>query len=269
MPCTSATGGTIWIYTGAYNGRLTTTATAAQLPRQAGRLGQSHNRAKSRDRTNYNGTLAFHGWGYAWLVNRRVLYNNGEVPGDVADFPMGPDSCARLFVSTNTARASTTRAGTGRSIVCVDTPQDRRRLTLPGRSTQRRLCLVVSRSHTEPYETPRTDLGDAGARTAQRDRHARDLLPIVAGSPATLRGDVADLPARAHHHPVRRALPGWPDHSQQRLQRRSRARAVDRDQLRRRPHVRHHRRADGSTSSRLAAIASTAPARQRRCLLRP
>ena len=64
------------------------------------------NRAKSRDRTNYNNVSAYHGWGYAWFVNRRVLYNNNntETAGfDVADFPMGPDQCSRLFVSTNTS----------------------------------------------------------------------------------------------------------------------------------------------------------------------
>ena len=66
------------------------------------------NRAKSRDRTNYNGVSAYHGWGYSWLVNRRVLYNNNNTETrriDVADFSMGPDQCSRLFVSTNTGGA--------------------------------------------------------------------------------------------------------------------------------------------------------------------
>ena len=54
------------------------------------------NRAKSRDNTNYNNISAYHGWGYAWLVNRRVLYNNNtETAGfDVADFPWVPTHAA-------------------------------------------------------------------------------------------------------------------------------------------------------------------------------
>ncbi len=98
-------GGTIWIYTGAYNDGATWLADNIPVARLARTLRgwTVHNRAKSRNRTN-TGTYASHGWGYSWLVNRRVLYNNTtEAPGDTADFFMGPDSCSRLFVSTSTA----------------------------------------------------------------------------------------------------------------------------------------------------------------------
>jgi len=67
------------------------------------------NRAKSRDNFNNSGILMFSGWGYSWLVNRRVFYNNSDVPGDVADFFMTPDSCSKLFVSTNTGNLNYSR----------------------------------------------------------------------------------------------------------------------------------------------------------------
>jgi len=176
-PCTSATGGTIWIYTGGYN--------SAALPNgtnhTAGAVWTVQNRAKSRDNTNYNNTFAYHGWGYAWLVNRRVLYNNGEVPGDVADFFMGPDSCARLFVSTSTAVIPYSRWY--RTIHrLVDVPKKVDGTTpavhvLPGRFP----------AHVEPYETPRLDWETWGKNTA--GGAPMSLLPQVGaatpvGSPA-------------------------------------------------------------------------------------
>ncbi len=36
-------------------------------------------------------------YGWAWLLNRRVLYNNGELPGDVADVFVAPGYLARLW----------------------------------------------------------------------------------------------------------------------------------------------------------------------------
>ncbi len=88
------------------------------------------NRAKSRNQTN-TGTYASHGWGYSWLVNRRVLYNNTtEAPGDIADFFMGPDSCSRLFVSTSTAVLNYSRW-----YRTIHRLADRARRTRPARSS--------------------------------------------------------------------------------------------------------------------------------------
>jgi formate dehydrogenase major subunit len=100
----SAVGGTIWIYTGAYNDGVDTAAGgpwATTNKASAQNNWAVMNRAKSRDNFNNSNIFAFSGWGYSWLVNRRVFYNNSDVPGDVADFFMGPDSCSRLFVSTS------------------------------------------------------------------------------------------------------------------------------------------------------------------------
>jgi anaerobic selenocysteine-containing dehydrogenase len=106
IPTTGAGAGTFWIYTGAYDTNHTTNKGGGTQPQTD--WGVS-NRAKSRDTTNYNGTFAFHGWGYAWLVNRRVFYNNSDIPGDVGDFFMDPDSCSKLFVPTNSALTNYSR----------------------------------------------------------------------------------------------------------------------------------------------------------------
>ena len=96
------TGGTLWLYTAGFSANRATQKHTGQADWLV------NNRAKSRvglfsAANDPNSTLAYPGWGYSWLVNRRVLYNNGEVTGDVADYYMGPDSVARLFVSTNTS----------------------------------------------------------------------------------------------------------------------------------------------------------------------
>ncbi len=155
--CTpTGSGGTLWIYTGAYNTGATWTTdqkASAQAPWAV------QNKSKSRDRTDDSNTLAYHGWGYAWLVNRRVLYNNGEVVGDVADFFMGPDSAARLFVSTNTAVIGYSRwyrtihrfADKPSPVLAADTTSPHyagNPVSLAGRFP----------AHTEPYETPRQNL---------------------------------------------------------------------------------------------------------------
>lgn len=153
--CTaSASGGTIWIYTAAYNATLDKSQLAALYSNWAVK-----NRAKSRDREDPYNSLLSSKWGYSWLVNRRVLYGNGEVTGDQNDFFMGPDSCARLFVSTSTAVLNYSRwyrtihrlADKPSSVVNAVTASPHwisPTVTLAGR-----FC-----AHVEPYETPRADL---------------------------------------------------------------------------------------------------------------
>jgi anaerobic selenocysteine-containing dehydrogenase len=170
----SASGGTVWIYTNGY---------------AAGRVSNKHwnqadwgtaNRAKSRDRSDPNGTLASPGWGYAWLVNRRVLYNNNadnpgtatiagtstsECPGDVNDLFMGPDSASRLFVSTNTAVLNYSRwyrtihrlADKPTPVLAAATSSPHYAGSPVGAAS---LVSLAGRfaAHTEPYETPRQDL---------------------------------------------------------------------------------------------------------------
>ena len=157
-------GGTVWIYTGGFNSGGTWT-TDNKAGGQA--AWQVQNRAKSRDNANDSNTLAYHGWGYSWLVNRRVLYNNGEIPGDVADFFMGPDSVSRLFVSTRPGVLNYSRWY--RTIHMLSDKPD---VALAGPTAQH---ILPGRfpAHTEPYETPRADLAAVWGRntkgTAQWD----------------------------------------------------------------------------------------------------
>ncbi len=148
------------------------------------------NRAKSRDRQDPSGTLASHGWGYSWLVNRRVLYNNSEVLGDVADFYMGPDSCARLFVSTSTAVLNYSRW-----YRTIHRMADRPSTVVAGDTTSPHYVGSVSYAgrfpgHTEPYESPKPALVAKWGRNT-KGGGAWDLVKIdtrVAGRGFTASG---------------------------------------------------------------------------------
>jgi formate dehydrogenase major subunit len=168
----SGSGGTIWIYTGAYN-NITAAITVpagyvgagSSVPQWThdNRGGLQNywevmNRAKSRNRTDDGNALQFHGWGYSWLVNRRVLYNNSEVVSDVGDFFMGPDSCSRLFVSTNAAVLNYSRwYRTIHRLSDVPSP------VVAAQTASPHYAGTVSYAgrfpaHVEPYESPRPDL---------------------------------------------------------------------------------------------------------------
>ncbi len=170
-----AAGGTLWIYTGGFGTALSGTEYNGTWAHPSIGEWKTYNRAKNRDNRDgaivntydYRGTKAYGGWGYSWLVNRRVFYNNGEIPGDMGDWFMSPDSVSRLFVSTNTATLNYSRWY--RTIHrLVDKPD----VALAGPTTRH---IVPGRfpSYTEPYETPRADLAAAWGRntkgTAQWD----------------------------------------------------------------------------------------------------
>jgi len=118
------TGGTMWIYSGAdtgalgvgegatpgvggwndgvsYNGNyIPTLGTIAVGTREW----QTKNRAKSRNNvvTGADGTAGANNyprWGWAWLLNRRVFYNNSEVAGDQGDTFVSPGLVSLLFTS--------------------------------------------------------------------------------------------------------------------------------------------------------------------------
>lgn len=138
--------GCIWIYTNGFSANKTTNKHFGQADWAVS------NRAKSRSRWDGNGTFAFPGWGYSWLVNRRVLYNNGEVPGDVNDWFMSAESQARLFTAYNPP-ALLDYARWYRTY--------HRLSDMPRNSTGVPAIHVLGGkfpSHTEPYESPREDL---------------------------------------------------------------------------------------------------------------
>jgi formate dehydrogenase major subunit len=180
--CTGTTG-TSWLYTGAYSTDKTTNKHTGQADWLV------DNRAKSRATADPNGTLAYPGWGYSWLVNRRVLYNNSQVPGDVADFYMGPDSCARLYVTTETRNGVDLNYSRWYRFYhrLSDVPDVAGVHVLPGRFP----------GHTEPYETPASAATLASFGRNTKGGGQWDLVPtdsaifgknrtLKAGAPAPL-----------------------------------------------------------------------------------
>jgi len=158
-----AVGGTMWIYTGAYNAEAAAATggpfATANIPAAYGPWAVK-NRAKSRDRQDPSGQLAFHGWGYSWLVNRRVFYNNGDVPGDIADFYMEPDSCSRLFVASAPPALLNYSRWYRKYHGLADKPSP---VVAANTSSPHYAGGTISLAgkfpgHTEPYETPRQDL---------------------------------------------------------------------------------------------------------------
>jgi len=186
-----AGGGTLWIYTNGYVADYTSNKHSNQADWLV------YNRAKSRANADPNGSLSYPGWGYAWLVNRRVLYNNGDIkvgatPADVTDYFMGPDSVARLFVSKNTSVLNYSRWYRK-----VHNMSDRPDVVLAGDTSSPHFQGGVAMAgrfpgHTEPYETPRSDLAATWGRNT-RGNAAWEL--VKADTPVAGRDvDAADYP---------------------------------------------------------------------------
>ncbi len=117
-----------------------------------------------------NGNLIYKNWGYSWLVNRRVLYNNnssttfdGDVPGDQNDVFVTPENVSKFLTTTFTGVLD--YALNYRTVHRLnDTPRKSDGTVpaihvLPGRFP----------SHTEPYESPRTDLVATWGKNATTD----------------------------------------------------------------------------------------------------
>ncbi len=154
----NASGGTIWIYVEAYNSALGKTRLAGSYTDW-----KVANRAKSRSTEDPYGTLAFSKWGYSWLVNRRVLYNNKEIPGDQADYFMGPDSASRLW-SPKAMPAGVAVYNYSKWYRSIVAPTNHTLADRPMRADGTMPAKHVHPgrfpAHVEPYETPRTDLID-------------------------------------------------------------------------------------------------------------
>lgn len=99
-------GGTLWIYSKATSGQYggwdpDHVVPVADLVGVPGAANETPNRAQSRNttiNTSSGGPYIYPKWGHAWLLNRRVFYNRGKVPGDVSDLFVTPDRVARIFV---------------------------------------------------------------------------------------------------------------------------------------------------------------------------
>jgi anaerobic selenocysteine-containing dehydrogenase len=146
----SKTGNDITIQTGLAANSGLKYAHAAGEP-----VGNVANRAKSRGmidcgHAGASSTLGLYSnWGWAWLKNRRVFYNNGEVPGDVSDNFVAPDMVARYFVhnaSDNAGMPSVVQYAS--SYRAYSTLKDKDSATVYAKMPK----------HWEPVETVRGDL---------------------------------------------------------------------------------------------------------------
>jgi len=219
----TTTGGTMWIYSGSdggatvgaggYNGNAATGFGFSVLPTLAagtcpGTLTwQVKNRAKSRNNvtTGRNGNLNANNyprWGWAWLLNRRVFYNNSEVASDQGDTFVGPGLVSMLFTESAAPDAgladwslvyrkyktfadvpSVVPAGAGQNL---NSPHFINGISYAGRFP----------GHTEPYESPRDDLvAKFGHNTSGGSRLLVDVVdaqdPLDVGTPV---GTVAQYP---------------------------------------------------------------------------
>ncbi|MEI8082211.1 MAG: molybdopterin-dependent oxidoreductase, partial [Actinomycetes bacterium] len=175
----NAGGGTIWIYHEAYNSAY-----------GSSRLGGSYsawtvqNRAKSRSKEDPYGTYGYHKWGYCWLVNRRVLYNNNaapgvapdsanEVPGDQNDGFQGPDKASRIFSTLNTDVMDYVNGNYRKHHNLKDKPS-------VGISTAPHVLSGRYPGHTEPYETPEPTLAATWGKNGTTGTSA-DLINTTDG----------------------------------------------------------------------------------------
>jgi len=116
-------------------------------------------RAKSRNNA-YAGSFAngannFPRWGWAWLFNRRVFYNNGEVAGDVADVFVQPGTVSSMFTVN---KASTLLADWSLTYRKYKTFKDQPSVGTGPHYIAGQTLAGRFPGHTEPTESPRDDL---------------------------------------------------------------------------------------------------------------
>jgi formate dehydrogenase major subunit len=179
--------GTLWIYSGT---ATTTTATGlgsgynadtGDVQPAVGIAWEKRNRAKSRKGnklTDAGASGQYPRYAWAWLLNRRIFYNNGELTGDVADVFVAPGYMSRLLtINTNTLADWSTLYRAYNTL--ADMPN-------VGTSTGMHVYPGRLPAFTEPYESPRPDLV---ATWGQNTANGSAL--IMSDTP---RGAVADYP---------------------------------------------------------------------------
>ncbi|MCL4079383.1 molybdopterin-dependent oxidoreductase [Coriobacteriia bacterium Es71-Z0120] len=166
LDAASGPAGTLWIYSGNGSASGYNTNTDDVQPSVGAGWGKA-NRAKSRNGDLAGTSLQYPRYGWAWLLNRRIFYNNGELSGDVADVFVAPGYLARLFVNNTNLLADWSGLYRKYSTL-ADTPDtgigDPH--ILPGRFP----------AYTEPYESPRPDLV---ARWGKNTANGSSLLSTV------------------------------------------------------------------------------------------
>jgi anaerobic selenocysteine-containing dehydrogenase len=167
------TGGTMWIYSGSgtvnatdatgsggYNGAAFVNLLPAVTSAGNTVTWQMKNKAKSRNNVikgnDTNGSNNYPRWGWAWLLNRRVFYNNGEISGDQADNFVSPGLVSCLFTMNVAGNAVATWSLAYRKYkTFADAPSV---ATGPHFVSAGKTFMGRFPGHTEPTESPRTDL---------------------------------------------------------------------------------------------------------------
>jgi formate dehydrogenase major subunit len=190
---TATSGGTLWIYSGAGNAAGYYATLGDFQPPINGVAWQTKARAKSRNNTltgaTTNGANNYPRWGWAWLLNRRVFYNNGEVAGDVADVFVSPGAVCCLFTVNNSSTLLADwslfyrkyKTFADKPDVVVSALASSPHFTSPGRSLAGRFA-----GHTEPIESPRPAL------QALWGKNTANGTPLILSGTAV--GDVATYP---------------------------------------------------------------------------
>jgi anaerobic selenocysteine-containing dehydrogenase len=174
---TTTSGGTMWIYSGAapaggYSTSLTNYNPVCKNADGTAVSWAVRNKAKSRNHT-YTGASTgvagtadtavananannFPRWGWAWLLNRRVFYNNGEIAADQSDNFVSPGLVSCLFTmnSSGTALADWSLAYR-KYKTFADAPSV---ATGPHFLSAGKTFFGRFPGHTEPYESPREDV---------------------------------------------------------------------------------------------------------------
>jgi formate dehydrogenase major subunit len=163
----TANAGTLWIYSGNGVASAYNTDTGDVQPDNIGAAWGKANRAKSRNGDLAGASLQYPRYGWAWLLNRRIFYNNGELSGDVLDVFVAPGYLARLFVlNTNTLADWSALYRAYNTLADVPDTGIGNPHILPGRFP----------AYTEPYESPRPDLV---ARWGKNTASGSSLLSTV------------------------------------------------------------------------------------------
>jgi anaerobic selenocysteine-containing dehydrogenase len=176
------TGGTMWIYSGSdtggasagegatpgasgWNGGASYNTNYMPIVTSSGNTTawQMKNRAKSRNNiikgNDANGANNYPRWGWAWLLNRRVFYNNGEVAGDQSDNFVSPGLVALLYTAKTPSPAESGLADWSLVYRKYKTFADAPSVAVgPHFVSAGKTFMGRFPGHTEPYESPRDDL---------------------------------------------------------------------------------------------------------------
>jgi anaerobic selenocysteine-containing dehydrogenase len=206
---TATSGGTMWIYSGAAPAGAYSTSLTNYNPICKNADGTAvnwvvKNKAKSRNNV-YKGastgalgdtTVAnanannYPRWGWAWLLNRRVFYNNSEVAADQADTFVSPGLISCTFTQNANYALADFSAAYRAYKKFVDAPST---TTGPHFVSAGKTFMGRFPGHTEPYESPREDIVTLyGHNMSGTSRLIFDVVtPGDAGTPI---GTVATYP---------------------------------------------------------------------------